>query len=1014
MNKRVLILATALCCMTLPAGAQFVDMGTDPGSVRWSTRQGQNFKLYYPEQTDSIAQLYLYSLEKYRPLVGASIGVMPNEMYRRPMTTLLHPFTAESNGSVAWAPRRMDLYALPSPYAPEPFPWIDQLTIHESRHVSQMQFSRRGLFNKLYWFFGQSATAVLLIPYGNPAFLEGDAVTAETALTGSGRGRTADFLEYMQVASDSGDWRDWDQWRYGSQNKFTPDYYKVGYMTVAGIRTLYDDPLFSKRFYDNIFASRWPLPLNILHKTARQVSYSNFRSTFRQVQEHFQTDWEKGYAERGPFMRSRALTQVPHLYESYTSMTFADGQLYALRSGIARNTELVRVDPEGHATHLCYHTGGGSALRWSAATGRLLWSESVPDPRWSLAGTVRIAWWDPASSKSGYLTREGRLFNPAPCPSDSRVAVTSLPTDGSSAVLVLDARDGRELTCIEAPGELQVLETAWVDGDIIASCLGQDGIGLYRAGSWECILPPQPVKIKQLQSGGEGELLFVSDRTGVNELYSLQGGVLRQMTNTRYGAADFARDDKSLYFSSLTTGGRGIYRTPLSSLPAKVVTWSDRHHYAIADKLSAQEEALGSHEDSSATVSEQHHFSKLAHPLSIHSWMPVYLEYDSVSALSGEEFEGLLHLGSSLYFQNRLGSLYGSAGIALTADTEENGSIRPSGHLQLTYDGLYPVLEADLSVGERDALTYHLLDVSGVDGRSHIITATKSSTPLVSADIKAYVPLNLSRGPWGRGIIPMATLHLSNDRFDTGIWDMSYIPGLSEGGLVNTALSYNDFHPGTGVNYLSTKFGLRGYSILNIPSSCIFPRWGIGAEAGYLSRWGLEKVYNRNVYLSAYGYVPGLMRTHGIRLSAVAQQQIGGKNVFMHINGISIAPRGLGEDDICTQWMVSRYKTQGKLAIEYAMPILPIGRSLGIMYLRNFELHPFADLVLAGGNGKHGNLYSAGIEFKARLGHFFWLPFDTTGGLTFALNGGSIFDDITDAGYKPKRFYVGPSFNMTF
>ena len=1014
MNKRVLILVTALCCMALPAGAQFVDMGTDPGSVRWSTRQGPNFKLYFPEQTDSIAQLYLRSLEKYRPLVGASIGALPNEMYRRPMTTLLHPFTSDSNGSVSWAPRRMDLYALPSPYAPEPFPWIDQLTIHESRHVSQMQFSRRGVFNKLYWFFGQSATAVLLVPYGNPAFLEGDAVTAETALTNSGRGRTADFLEYMQVAFDSGDWRDWYRWRYGAQNRYTPDYYKVGYMTVAGYRTLYDDPLFTKRFYDNIFAGRWRLPLNILHKTAAQASDARFKDSFRQVQEHFQADWEKGYAERGPFMQAETLTDAPRLYESYTSITVADGHIYALRNGIARNTELVELDSDGHVTHLCYHSSYGSALRWSAGTGRLLWSEEVPDRRWSLAGTVRIAWWEPGSSKSGYLTREGRLFNPAPCPSDSRISVTSLPADGSSAVLVLDARDGRELTRIEAPGEFQVVETAWIDGDIIASCISKDGIGLYRAGSWECILPPQPVKIKQLQSGAEGELLFVSDRTGVNELYSLRSGVLRQMTNTRYGAADFARDDKALYFSGLTKEGRGIYIAPLSSLPAKAVNWSDIHHYAIADELSAQEKALGATEGDEGEITEQKHYSKLANPLSIHSWMPIYLEYDSVSSLSGEDFESLIHLGSSLYFQNRLGTFYGSAGIAISADTGDNGSTRPSGHLQFTYEGLYPVLEADVSAGERDALTYRLFDVKGVDGRSHIITASKSSTPLVSADLKAYIPLDLSRGPWNRGVIPTATLYLSNDRFDTGIWDMSYITALSEKGLADSWLSYNGFSPGTGVNYLSSKFALRGYIILSTPSSCIFPRWGIGTEAGYLSRWGLEKVYNRNVYLSLYGYVPGLMRTHGLRLSAVVQHQIGSESAFMHVNGISIAPRGLDEDNIITRWTAARYKTQGKVALEYAMPVLPVGRNLGIMYLRNFELHPFADLVLAGGDGRHGSLYSTGIIVKARLGHFFWLPFDTTGGLTFALNGGSIFDDVTAAGYEPQRIYIGPSFNMTF
>jgi hypothetical protein len=76
--------------------------------------------------------------------------------------------------------------------------------------------------------------------YAGVSNMEGDAVIAETALTNSGRGRTADFLNYYKVAFDNGDFRRWDQWSLGSQRRYASDHYALGYLTIGGFRYLYD------------------------------------------------------------------------------------------------------------------------------------------------------------------------------------------------------------------------------------------------------------------------------------------------------------------------------------------------------------------------------------------------------------------------------------------------------------------------------------------------------------------------------------------------------------------------------------------------------------------------------------------------------------------------------------------------------------------------------------------------------------------------------------------------------
>ena len=112
-----------------------------------------------------------------------------------------------------------------------------------------MQFIRGdGLFRAADKILGQIWAGAAAALYPSLPFFEGDAVTAETALTLNGRGRSSDFLEYMRVSFAEGQYRNYWQWRYSSLNKFTPDHYRIGYMLTAGMRTAFDAPDFTKRY----------------------------------------------------------------------------------------------------------------------------------------------------------------------------------------------------------------------------------------------------------------------------------------------------------------------------------------------------------------------------------------------------------------------------------------------------------------------------------------------------------------------------------------------------------------------------------------------------------------------------------------------------------------------------------------------------------------------------------------------------------------------------------------------
>ena len=249
MKRFIIILSFML--LSVAASAQFYVTGDDPGKLKWNYIDTENYQVIYPQGSDSLAMIYGRYLEKYRMPVSRTTGYLPGGPGKLRMPVVLHTFNS-SNGSVAWAPKRMDLFTLPSAYNPEPLPWAEMLAVHESRHVTQMQFGMTESLKPFNWFFGEMFNILASILYAGMSNIEGDAVVAETALTNSGRGRTADFLNYYRVAFDNGIKKSWAQWLNKSQRNYGLNHYALGYLTLAGIRTFYDCPDYMSLAYHDI------------------------------------------------------------------------------------------------------------------------------------------------------------------------------------------------------------------------------------------------------------------------------------------------------------------------------------------------------------------------------------------------------------------------------------------------------------------------------------------------------------------------------------------------------------------------------------------------------------------------------------------------------------------------------------------------------------------------------------------------------------------------------------------
>ncbi len=977
--------------------AQFASLGSEMGSINWSTLTSQNYRVIYPEGLDSLGMRYSTLLEQYRPLVGNSLGLYPNQFYRKPMPVILHADAAISNGAVVWAPRRMDIYTFPDAYGSLPsVPWEKILSIHENRHVAQNQFTKAGFKKYLYWPFGEIGLTLAGTLYENAALFEGDAVVAETALTNSGRGRTADFLSYIRMSFAEGDMRDWYRWRYGSQRWYTPDYYKIGYMTVAGMRYNYDATMFMSDYLWNLGS---PFAFNAVQKSMKKYSGKRIKGTWNEIAATFKDIWAQDDSLRAPFQEIVPLVPGTKYFTSYRgAVQTKDGRVFALRAAMDKPQELVELLPDGTVKTI-RPMSADSKLVYSPYTNCIYWSESVPDRRWDMVQTSRIRYVEAGGKEVFNLTKQWRYVNPAVSDDGTMMAAAEYPDMGGSRIVLVNIINGEEIKTINAPAGVQVTELAFMNNEqVVFTGISDCGMGLYvtdfsTLGTYE---EPVPVKIKNLISK-DGILYFTCDRTGTNEIYSYVPGTLTQLTNTHHGVSSpFFNGDK-LCFSALTPDG-SLLATSDEVLSRKVL-FSDYASYPIADILSAQEQEFAV---MPATGIEpvKSKYSKTEHMFHIHSWLPIYYnlkgDYASESEFSFQTFS----LGATAFFQNLEGNASGLLGVSVHEDPFDDQKMAAGLHARLKYTGAYPVLDFSLDLGDRQKA--RLSQAFAPERDSTFLKIVPDGKMFIGGALGISVPLNLSSGGRETTIEPRLTANFSNDYFGQGINFYKVSTG-------NKLVSWGAGREWKFNMNFTIVASLTADTRLSMGPSQVVPRHGAGGEIRYVKS-PFDHGIGSGIYMNAYTYLPGFTSVQGLRLAVAFQSK---KQVFhnTYASGFfsdytvpydswglgfeNMTPRGFEKTDVGTAMQILS-PLSVMFSLDYVIPMLNIDRAFSpYIYLSNLELRPFADFSLLTPYRKTEFLYSAGSDIIFRFEKLFMFSSTMKPGIRIAYNGGSgLFSSI--------------------
>ncbi len=924
--KRILVLLWFAVFFLTAGYTQFLYTGEDPFSVTWKQINTENFRIIYPAEFYSGANRLANVLEYSREYTSENLNYRPDRI-----PVVIHNNSVVSNGLVSWAPKRIELIPLPpqDSYAED---WLEQLALHEYRHVVQIGKLNQGTGRILSRIMGQQATGAVT-GYLPLWFLEGDAVATETALSSTGRGRLPLFEMKLKALLTEKEKRfSYDKMYLGSYRDFVPGYYELGYHMVTYSRLKYDPEIFS-RTLDNVAKNPYQLsPFYIGLKKNYNLSKT------RLCEETFDTLkylWNKqinndNYTNYLNITDNRDKDYTSYRYPEYLN----DTMLIALKSGIDQVPQFVMINIRGHEKVL-YTPGILSTDRISSCNNKIVWDEIIIDPRWRHRSYSVVKILDIETGRKKQLTHRSRYFSPSVSNDGTKIVAVEVDIRNRYSLVILNSETGNIEKRIPSDQDMFLQLPDWTENnEIVVESTGRKGnsILIYHplSGQWETMIARTYTDVSQPAARGK-YILFRGSFSGVDEIYAVDRNSkeIYRVTSSKYGAFDpsLSPDNKQLIYAYYCSSGYNLVTAkidtntwvPLENVRNNSVKWYEQ--LAAQENINIQESAEPD------SVYKPKDYYRLFNLFNVHSWSPFYFDYSNMD-LS----DITVSAGFTLLSQNILGTAISDIGYSY-----ENG--RHYLYPRIIYSGFYPVIEFSAKIG----------------GSSRYLEWNNMTDPPddmpygKSYFIRSYLPLRIINNKYIKQVKPQIEYEYNNMVYFNG----GYKKGLSV------------FH-----------YKLNMYRYLKTSDRDIFPGWGQILYLSY-SHSTANPIFGSIASVSSRLYFPGLLNHHSLRIYGGIQKQYP-KAAILGIDRI-ILPRG---------FPVYFSKEIWKMSFDYAFPILYPDISLGpLAYIKRIKMNIFYDHAYGtdvhekSGNGTYlntGTYNSTGFELTGDFNvlHFIF-PFDS-------------------------------------
>ncbi|WP_346858307.1 hypothetical protein [uncultured Draconibacterium sp.] len=925
--KKLLVLLFMFAGIT--AKSQYFQTGQDPASLKWRQINTENFQLIYPDYFENQAQRLAQKLEVVYNFGGYSLKHKPKKI-----SVILHTQTVQSNGLVAYAPKRSEFYTTPH-QSIYPQDWLEQLAIHEFRHVVQIDKVNEELPEIIKLLLGEQGTALIFGAYLPWWFIEGDAVVTETALGNYGRGRFPSFLvEHRAQVVEKGKYS-YDKAYLGSYKNYVPNHYKLGYYLVGNSRARYGSDMWEsvvKRVGEK------PFSLTPFNKALKLETGYNKVQLYNSVFDSLTQVWqsEDQNFNSVPF---NTITKPQKTYSNYTfNYWLNNDEIISYRTALNKIPAFVKIDKNGREQTIL---NPGSIFDESVNYRKewIVYAERIPDLRWSHSGRSKICLYNVNTKNKVSFSPELKAFSPTLSPNLNEVLVVESDFSNNYFLSVYRITDGKLLHRISTSENNYFFSPEWInEKEIVAILLTNQGKRIAKfnlvSGEQEILFDTDLGEIKQLRYTNSN-LYFISGYSGKNALYSynFESKQIEQIYDPRF-SVEFPsiNSENQILLSDYTADGFRLIEVPLNT--SKPLPDVEKEDYPMTKKLATQELGIPNLLVSDSAHYESLAYKKLAHILNFHSWAPVFIDvYDY-------EFAP----GVSLMSQNKLGTAETVLGYKWNT-TEKTGQF----YGKYTYKGWYPVIDFEVTSG-KEASSYWLITERTRDGEvvSRDTTLERFKYKATSLNVDLSLPLNLSSGAYFRLFQPQVKYEMSLYQEDESTPD--------------------HFLAGT---YQSLSYRLYFHQFLRQSYQDVYPNFGFVADVNYRHSPNSTNVFGNLKAVQTQVYLPGLLRNHGIKLYAGVQSKKAG-DILSFSNAIYF-PRG---------WHNIESTKLNSFSANYKLPIVHPDLSVGgLAYCRRINATLFADYANLEGNiyenGEIAGSYSSNISSYGMelLGDFNFLRF---------------------------------------
>src|SRR5690554_3336436 len=885
---------------------QYYQTGQDPASIRWKQINTPSFQLIFPDYYEEQAKKLAGNLETVYPYAGFTLKHNPAKI-----PVVLHTQTVQSNGLVAWAPKRAEFFTTPhqSIYPQE---WLEQLALHEVRHVVQVDKIQNNLPRWVRYLLGEQGTALAFGIYLKWWFIEGDAVITETALSDFGRGRLPSFLmEHKAQVVEKGVFS-YDKEFFGSYHDFVPKHYNLGYYLSGNLRARHGSEL-----WEEVLTKAGSNPLSIvpMQKVLKKRTGLNIEQSYRSVFDSLKIQWQKEDKQYGQIPHYEA-TGKNRFFTNYKYNSWLnDSVLFSYKTAYDEIPSFVKIELNDNKESKIAIPGSVFNESVGYSHDWVIWSEQIRDVRWQHSGRSLIRLFNSKTDKKIEFEPEFKSLNPSISPDGKKVVVVEADFSHNHYLTVYRIHDGTLLDRFQTDQNSYFFSPEWINDDEIAAIIltstGKQIIK-YSISNHEMksLLKTDLGDIKHLECWQQ-YLYFIGSYTGKNSLYRLNmdSNVTELIYEPRFDAESpaISEDGTRIALSDYSSDGYRIIIISSAHDSIKRLEALKPHKYLLAETLASQEAGQPVFADSVTANYEVESYSKLTNLFNFHSWGPVYIYVDSY------EF----HPDVSLMSQNVLGT--SEAVVGYKWDPAERTGRFVANYL---YSGWYPVFDLEFSYGQR-ASHYNLIRrLLGEQGTVVQDTVQKRFTwDEARGVLKTELPLVFNKGAYNRLIQPEIqytyTFYGSNRK---------------------TPDNFNQLNHHSLI-YQIYMHQLRKRSYLDV-----YPETGIVINGSYgHSPAGATRTGDLKSVVSTL-YLPGFMKNHGIRFNGGTQHKTEGATLF---NDVVRMARGWGRINTTSL---------STIGIDYKLPVVyPDWRIGGLLYTRRINLSLFGDY-----SKLKGNFYSNG------------------------------------------------------